>query len=214
MTKLLRIQKPKFVEEFDEKIDVKNEFLYSDRVKNIIAQNDTLVNKCEVGFEIDSCKFTNIDFKGCSFERLDLIDVIFENCDFSNVSLIGSSIHRTEFINCKFVGTRFDESHFKNVLFEKSLGKYANFSYTKMENINIVETDISEAVFQEVKLNKVVFHECNMCDSFFDRTFLGKVDFTTCNINGISARIEDLRGVTVNSFQALDLTRLMGLNIK
>ena len=132
----------------------------------------------------------------------------------SNVSFIGSSIHRTQFINCKLIGARFDECNFKNVLFENVLGKYSNFSFTKINNVNFVECNMTESVLQDVKLEKSVFENCDLTNGFFNKTFLGKIDLTTCDITGIDVDIPNIYGTTVTTMQALDLSRLLGLNIK
>ena len=132
----------------------------------------------------------------------------------NNVSFSGGSIHRAQFINCKLIGTRFDECSFKNVLFENILGKYSNFSYSKIVSVNFIECNMIESIFQEVKLDKVTFDNCNFTNGFFNKTFLGKMDLTTCDITGIDVDISNIYGTTVTTMQALDLSRLLGLNIK
>ena len=40
------------------------------------------------------------------------------------------------------------------------------------------------------------------------------MDLTTCDITGIDVDISNIYGTTVTTMQALDLSRLLGLNIK
>lgn len=40
------------------------------------------------------------------------------------------------------------------------------------------------------------------------------MDLTTCEISGIDVNIPNVYGATVTPMQALDLSRLLGLNIK
>ena len=99
-------------------------------------------------------------------------------------------------------------------MFENILGKYSNFSFSKINNVNFVECNMMEVALQEVKLEKCVFENCNLTNGFFSKTFLGKIDFTTCDITNIDVDIPNIYGTTVTTMQALELSRLLGLNIK
>ena len=102
----------------------------------------------------------------------------------------------------------------KEILFSNSIGKYINFSFSKLKNVVIDECNFAEGILQQTKLDKVIFNEADLSNAYFNKTNLNKIDFTTCDITGIDAEIEDLAGVTVNAIQALDLTRLMKIVIK
>ena len=41
--------------------------------------------------------FKNVTFIDCTFQKIDLTDVIFENCDLSNTNLSEGIIHRVAF---------------------------------------------------------------------------------------------------------------------
>ena len=73
---------------------------------------------------------------------------------------------------------------------------------------------MTEAILQEVKFEKTVFENCDLTNGFFNKTFLGKMDLTTCEISGIDVDIPNVYGTTVTTIQALELSRLLGLNIK
>ena len=119
-----------------------------------------------------------------------------------------------EFINCKLLGAKFDECNIKEILFSNSIGKYINFSFSKLKNVVIDECNFSEGIFQQAKLDKVIFNETDLSNSYFNKTNLNKIDFTTCDITCIDVEIENLYGVIVNTMQALGLTRLMKIVIK
>ena len=102
----------------------------------------------------------------------------------------------------------------KEILFSKSIGKYINFSFSKLKNVVIDECNFSEGVFQQVKLDKVIFNEVDLNNTYLNNTNLNKIDFTTCDISGIDVEIENLAGAIVNTVQALDLTRLMKLVVR
>lgn len=132
----------------------------------------------------------------------------------SNVMFSNSSMKRVEFVGCKLIGAKFDESSLKDVLFENVIGKYVNFSFSKLQAVNIFESNFNEGTFQEVKHKALTFIDTDLRDGYFNGTSLSKIDFTTCDINGINVDIKDLRGAIVTPMQGLELTRLLGLEIK
>ena len=134
MSKLVKVEKPKFFEDLEEVNNVFYEFIETDRIQNKLIENKIICDKKDVGFTIDACEFRNITFENCEFKNVDMIDIRFINCNLSNMSLRGGIIHRAEFINCKLVGTEFIECNFKDVLFNEVLGRYANFSFSKRKN--------------------------------------------------------------------------------
>ena len=46
------------------------------------------------------------------------------------------------------------------------------------------------------------------------RTNLRGIDVSTCNIDGIVVDKEDLKGIIVNQFQAVELSKLLGIIVK
>ena len=46
------------------------------------------------------------------------------------------------------------------------------------------------------------------------RTNLKGIDFSTSNIDGIIIDKEDLKGLIVNQFQAVELSKLLGIVVK
>lgn len=209
-----KIQKPKFIDELEDVGDFDQYDFDGEKVQNKMVEGISISDRCGIGTTVDSCIFKNVIFADCDFKNIDLIDVRFENCDLSNISLRGGSIHRVEFVNCKLVGARLDESNMKDVLFNNVLGPYSNFSYSKLQNVSMEESNLEESIFQEVNHKNIIFKESNLSNSYFNKTQLDKVDFTSCEITGIDVDIESVRGVIVTSYQALDLTRLMGIVIR
>lgn len=214
MSKLIKIQKPKFIDELEEIEDIYEEIIMADKIQNKIIENVTIEGKKDIGISMDSCIFKNVIFKDCSFKNIDLLDTIFENCDLSNVSFSNGSIHRVEFINCKILGTTFDESNFKDVLLQKLLGKYANFSYARFKSVNIVDCNFQDVIFQQARVEKIALKDSDLTNTYFNKTSLNKIDLTTCDITGIDLEIDDIAGATVTAMQGLELTRLMRITIK
>lgn len=214
MSKIVKIQKPKFIEELIELNEINEYLKKEEKIQNKLIENITITTKVSKGFSIDSCIFRKVSFENCDLSKIDLIDSRFENCDLSNTSFQGGSIHRVEFIDCKLMGGRFDESSIRDVLFQNVLAKYSNFAFSKLKLVNIVNSDFQASIFQEVKKEKLSFKDTNLSNSYFNKTSLSNMDFTSCDITGIDTEIHNLQGAIVTAMQGLDLTRLMGLIIK
>ena len=45
-------------------------------------------------------------------------------------------------------------------------------------------------------------------------TSLKNVDLSDCNIEGIAVSLQDIKGATINQFQAIDLLYLIGVKVK
>ena len=78
-----------------------------------------------------------------------------------------------------------------------------------MESTNLQSTSMNEVTWKNI-----AFSECNLNKSELVRTKLKGIDFSTCELNGITVNISDLNGAIVNEFQALELSKLLGLKIK
>lgn len=85
----------------------------------------------------------------------------------------------------------------------------ANFRDVKMENTNLQSSSMNE-----VSWKNIIFLECDLNKSELVRTKLKGIDFSTCEFNGITVNISDLNGAIVNEFQALELSKLLGLKIE
>lgn len=158
--------------------------------------------------------FKGSTFIGCSFERAELVDVRFENCDLSNVTLENAIIHRVEFVNCKIIGINLSESNLRNVSFHQCNGKYGFFGFSNLKEVKFNECDLGLSDFQNAIFSKVGFYYSNISECQMSGTKLKDIDLTSCDIEGISVRIEDLKGAIVSPIQAVSLSKLMGVIVR
>lgn len=169
------------------------------------------VNAEEVEFE--KCIFIDCKISG-SFEKAVFHDVIFERCDFSNCLFTEGSFIRVEINNSKFVGCNFTDSRVYHFSSNNTVYQYANFSNTNLEEVIFENCNLSNSSFSECKIKNIYFETSELVQAQFFKTKLKSIDFSTCEINGIITSIEDLEGVIVNNFQAIELSKLMGIIIK
>ena len=63
-------------------------------------------------------------------------------------------------------------------------------------------------------LKNVNFQYSNLIGIQLYRTNLSGIDFTTCDITGIVVMPQDLKGVIVDEYQAMELSKLLGIVVK
>lgn len=166
------------------------------------------------GLTLDGCCFENVSFQEMDMERIDMIDVIFDHCDFSNQSLRGIYLQRVVFRNCKLTGTDFTGSTMKNVLFEHCQARYINMAECQLEMCQLQESDFQESTFFLARIKKTEFKQLSLQMGELTQVNHDALDLSTCQIDGVTIDQQTLKGLTVNSFQALDLIGILGVKIK
>ena len=214
MIKKIKIQKPKMPTSLNEIDDVINEILDYEKLEDALVENTVIDGIENLSVSLNSCIFKNVVFEYCDFRKIDMTDVIFENCDISNINLSYSGLYRVEFIICKLTGCSFNDATLKSVVFKNCLGKYSNFSFSKFSGVSIENSDFSFAVFQEIENKTLILNSNNLTKSVLTGTSLNNIDFSNSDIDGIEVRLKDVYGGTFSVEQALDLSKLMGINIK
>lgn len=159
----------------------------------------------------DHCNFENVSFEGCSFG-----DVIFKNCSFVKCSFSGGIFSRCEFSGSRSVGGDFTSASFMNLNFQNSSFRYANFTTSRFDRVSIKSCDMRGAFLARCSLEDTVFSDTDFTEGEFYYTSLTGMDLTSCKIFGVrfSDGASELKGATVDVYQAAELARLLGVNIK
>jgi uncharacterized protein YjbI with pentapeptide repeats len=92
--------------------------------------------------------------------------------------------------------------------------RYSNFSMSKIKEFILEENDLANSYFQECEMKNTYISKSDFINTQFFRTKLNKIDFSDSNIEGIVVAMEDVKGMIVSEFQALELSKLLGINIK
>lgn len=186
--------------------------------EGITIENKLISKLEEIDFNAEDVEFEKCIFKDCkitgTFEKAVFHDVIFENCDLSNCLFREGSFIRVEIRNSKFVGCDFSDSRVYHLACKETLFKYANFSASSLEEVLFKKCDLSNSSFTECKLKSTYFEVSKLEQTQFFKTKLKGIDISTCEINGIITTFDDIKGLIVNNFQAIELSKLLGLIIK
>jgi uncharacterized protein YjbI with pentapeptide repeats len=102
----------------------------------------------------------------------------------------------------------------KNIVFTDCNGQYTNFRFADCKQTAFNNCNLRFSDFQESELSKVEFINTDMTQIQIYGTKLSGIDFSTCEIEGLGARIEDVKGVIVTPAQAISLAGLMEIIIK
>lgn len=161
-------------------------------------------------------EFENCRFLECDFEKTSFINVRFQNCDLSNCRFGDGYFKQCELISCKGTGANFTMGTFLHLTISDTTFSYANFNGSKISAAEILDTDMSHANLSECKLEKTKLSKVKFIGTGFFKTSLRGVDFTESDLEApeISDTCAELRGATITIFQAAEIARLMGINIK
>ena len=187
--------------------DVFNDFISSEYISFIDS------------IHIEDIKMNECIFKNCRLIHSqillsDLMDIIFENCDLSNLDFSKSIFHRVIFRNCRMTGIDFTDCTLVDCQFISSKCNLSNFSGSNMKNNIFNECDFSSSRFVNTKFKDIQLNHINFNESEFIHTPLNKIDFSNSEIYGISITPENLKGIIVNQYQALSLSKLLGIIVK
>jgi len=162
----------------------------------------------------DSCQFYGIDFtENFVIDNINIYDCIFENCDLSNIEFNARGIHRCIFKNCKLMGTNFYTSSLSNIVFNEVNALYINFANCDLKNISITNSIFKGCNMMETTTKILLLDNVDFREAEIYKTDLTDVDFSNSNIDGITIDIASLKGIKVNSFQAMSLATLLGIKV-
>lgn len=198
-------------------IEFANTSINEDSTISGISCSNTVVDRCNYqNVDIRKSYFENMSFDHCNFEKASFVDVIFQVCDLSNSQFKGAYFERCQFNHCKGVGIDMSKALFKHVSFEQSNLQYAYFEFAKLNDVEFNQVNLTEVSFSEAQFKNFSAHQSKFINNNFFKTMLDKIDFSDNDfVNPIvSSNPVELKGVILNSIQAVDLASLFGIVIK
>ena len=168
------------------------------------------------GLSFQQTVFQNCRFMGCNFNETFFKDVKFINCDFYQSGFSDAGFKNCAFLSCKGDGADFYGSSMYHVSFQDCVMKEALFDAGKMSYVKGSHTDFSKSGFSKCKMSNMDWNRVSFREANFFKTVLKGIDFTTCWIEGIvlSEGKGELEGMVVNTLQALDFAKSLGIVIQ
>ncbi len=162
---------------------------------------------------LSSCIFKKVSFVG-KFQECDFVDVIFDHCDLSNLDFSKQRFLRVEFIECKMSGIRFCDGLLEDVHFDQCLMPYSSFDQVRFKRTFFKECIMKETAFYDLSMKYCCFSRCALQKSEWMKVKSQKIDVSDSDIEGIRLDFDSLRDLVVNTFQAIELSTMLGIIIK
>ncbi len=219
-TKPVHIKKPRLESHMYEPPDLlsllkahqkSDEDIYHVHIKNACLEDQFFSGLEFNGVLFENCTFTNVAIKNASFDN-----TLFNACDFTKCNFSDSWFTRCEFKTVKNAGADFRNSKLFDVTIDDSHFRYSNFSASGFNTCAILNSDMSDTFFAECIFKSVVLDTSKFIRTDFFKTPLKTLDFSTCVLESIciSDEYKELKGVIVNTFQATELAKFLGIIIK
>ena len=144
--------------------------------------NDITFSENDIKYkEYENCTFTNCDFTSCFFVAVTFIDCNFLDCNFKGTKINHVSRRDVWFTTCDFTSVNFAmtdqilyEFHFKDSLLD-----YAQFYSLKLKKMQFINCSMIAVDFMESDLSEALFDNCNLRHAVFIGTTANKTDFST-----------------------------------
>ena len=178
-----------------------NFIVYSDnRLSNLKTSPMHYKNKIFEEKEVRGEHFSDCQFSGCAFPKINLKFTTFNNCTFTACDLSSIDCESTGFANCSFPESKLSNLNFlavkftdcdfsgammQNCVFEKRPGKN-DLPAKKFSLISckFEETDLSGSIFFLCDLTGVSFRNSKLEKAGFEKCTLRRANFTGATING------------------------------
>lgn len=217
----MKLNTPRLPEVLDPVEEEFDNFITNSRENEIDVEEKCITDIWEEGKDftrLSFCRvvFRNCHFINCVFEKASFLDVVFENCDLSNSNFSDAYFHRCQIKYGKWMGVNLSNSILKHTEITEGNFKISNMDSTKFEYVFISETNMEHGNITSCKLKNVEFFHTDFTLASFFKTSLKAIDFTECTIDKItvSEELTELKGAIVNPYQAVELSRLLGVIIK
>ncbi len=152
-------------------------------------------------------EFCKCRFVGCVFLKSNLMgnnfeDCAFENCNFSMTKVKGSGFRNANFKECKIIGVDFSEcnKYMFSFSFYKCHLDYSTFLGTKLMKTKFEKCSMKETDFSEANLSGSELLDCDLTGAIFSNTVLEKVDFRTANNYSIDPEFNRLKKAKFSAF--------------
>lgn len=179
--------------------------LADDCIRHSLSYRDIDISQRKAdSFEVERCRFQNVNFAESSFERAVFSDVVLEQCDLANLAAHGSSLIRSVLARSRMTGASLAECALRDATFESCRMDLAAFRFCRFSNCIFTDCKLSHADFQDADLRTVRFENCDLTGAQFSNALMEGAYFADCSLLDISG-VASLKGATVKSRDAIGL---------
>ena len=179
-------------------------FNYSFDTVTIYSQNDL------DDFEFIGCRLHKAVFSHIPHD-VSFTDCMISASNCSNLVLHYKSVIRCNFLETKLTGWNVEEALISDVTFSNCDFTLSSFVNTHFQNVIFRDCILDDVRFFACKIESVVFENCQIKHLENIHTPLKDVDFSNSTLIGGTFYPEDLKGLIINSDQAILLVKLLGV---
>lgn len=206
-------QKPKLSAEH-ERMNIEDIWGKDRFVEKVRFEGGTVYGGEEERFVFDDCLFKDVSFSSAEMKGAEFVDVVFERCDFSNAVFEDAVFRRCEIIHSKLTGADFSSGKLAHVLFTECEGRYMNFNFSELNEVDYTDCNLTDADFYECNFAQVRFEGCKLENSNFSETDLEGVDLSGNTYDRIEVSLPKIAGCIVSKEQAIGFAQVLGLMVK
>lgn len=162
----------------------------------------------------DTVQLSNVNLSATELHGVRIADVIFDTCDFANSQWKEHSCVRVKFVNSRMTGMRCNEARLSSALFSHSNLRLAQLRFAEFERVRFEHCDLTGADFHSADLRNAVFVDCELTEAQFCGAKLAGANIRGSRIEGLQIMPENLKGLVVDSLQAVLLASVTGLVVK
>lgn len=154
----------------------------------------------------DAVSIERANLSGTVLRRLRLRDVRLLKSDLSNANWPAAAFDRVELHEGRLTGLKAIEARFSDVRFVGCKADLAQFRHATFRDVRFEDCVLRDADFQGADLRGVSFRGCDVQGANFTAAKLEKADFRGVRLDHLILRPADLKGMIIDSGQAMELS--------
>jgi uncharacterized protein YjbI with pentapeptide repeats len=161
----------------------------------------------------ESSILARVDLSGSKLKCTRMLDVRIEKSHLSNAEWDRANLRRVEIVGTRATGLALQAAELRDVTFKDCRADFARINSSKLVGVRFEQCRMTEADFSDTSMTRVVFAGCDLTNVDFTRARIVSVDLGGSSIDGLKLAPEQLRGLTIDMPQALQIVTILGATI-
>lgn len=166
--------------------------------------------------EYENCDFNYCNFADCDLSDYRFVNRSFKDCNFSLAKLYNTMFQDVKFLDCKMVELQFDMCNEFGISFSfEGCGlNHSSFYKMNLKKAVFKDSQLQEVDLVEVDLTSELFQNCDLSGAVFERTLLEKADFRTSYNYTLDPEANRIRKAKFSSKEVLGLLDKFAIDIE
>ncbi len=128
--------------------------------------------------DYEGCSFIKCNIANADLSNINFTECRFINCDVSSAKLLNTTLNDVQFQGCKMLGLHFDgcNEFVFSIRMEECVLNLSSFYKRKMKKMLFKKCSMHEVDLTETDLSAAVFEDCDLKGAIFENTILEKAD--------------------------------------